>query len=458
VAGERVLVVDDSATIRRVVEGALTMAGYETLLAPDGAEGLAIVQQKQPDLILLDFVMPKMNGYQFCQVLRGIANLKDTPVVLLSAKADKIGEQFVRQKFVVDVVSKPFAPEALVAVVEHVLAKARAETGAGAVVVEDADLPLEMEDDDPASRAAAERAGAARRMAERIADRAIEALGDEVPVGRADEVRKRMIERLSADVLSDLATEIRRLEPGRSGDAVLTGELGRVSMGEVMQLLELQKQTGTLEMQQGAIEIAIGFREGLIDLAQSRGGRHEFLLGRYLLEEDLVSKSDLDLLLKNRAGSKRLLGDQLVKLGYITADDLKRSLSRQTAEVVYEALRWHEGTFRFLHDARRPEAEAARLGLPVATILLEGFRRVDEWRLMERVVGDFDAVFAKDEHALDEKPELAREEALVLDFVNGNRSVREIIEKTHMSSFEVCRVLYTLVHARIIRRRSAAAA
>ncbi len=457
-AGERILVVDDSATIRRVVDGALTMAGYEVLLAPDGQEGLQVVQQKQPALVLLNFVMPRMNGYQFCQILRSIANVRDTPVVLLSARADKVGDQFVRQKLVADVMSKPFSPEALVAVVGHVLEKARARAAGEPETVDveiDASEDLEL---DPTGRAARERAAAARRMAERIADRAIEALGDAAPPDRAAQVRSRMIERLSLDVLADLSTEIRKLEAGRDGDAILQGDLTRVPMGEIMQLLELQKQTGTLEMQQGGVEIAIGFRQGVIDLAQARGGSHELLLGRYLLEEDLVSRQDLDLLLRNRAGSKRLIGDQLVKLGYIAAEELQRALTRQTSEIVYEAIRWHDGEFRFLHGVRRPEAEAAKLGLTVSNILLEGFRRVDEWHQMERVVGDFDAVLARDEMAIEEMPTLGREEALVLDFVNGKATVREVIDRTHMGSFDVCRILYALVHARLIRRRSAAAA
>jgi hypothetical protein len=212
-------------------------------------------------------------------------------------------------------------------------------------------------------------------------------------------------------------------------------------------------------VQRDSVEVSICFRDGVIDLAQSHGGPQEMLLGRYLLEEDLVSKQDLEMLLKNRTG-KRLLGDQLVKLGYILPDDLQRALTRQTSELVYEVLRWRTGTFAFAKDARRPEADAAHLDLPVASILLEGFRRVDEWRLIEEHIDSFDMILVRDDEAIDRmgSGRLTREEALALDFVNGRNTVRDIAERTRMGSFEVSRVLYRLLQVGLIRKRSEKAA
>ena len=66
-AGELVLVIDDSPTIVRVVQLVLTKAGFEVIVAADGEAGLDVARTRAPDLILLDFVMPRMNGYQFCR-------------------------------------------------------------------------------------------------------------------------------------------------------------------------------------------------------------------------------------------------------------------------------------------------------------------------------------------------------------------------------------------------------
>src|ERR1700760_2567958 len=122
-AGERVLVIDDSPTITKVVQLVLTKAGYHVLTAPDGEAGLAAVRAERPDVILLDFVMPRMNGYQFCRELNADAKLRDIPVVLMSAKGDQVGERFVKVMGIVDYITKPFSPEAITAVVTHTIAK-----------------------------------------------------------------------------------------------------------------------------------------------------------------------------------------------------------------------------------------------------------------------------------------------------------------------------------------------
>src|SRR5215203_1930712 len=122
-AGELVLVIDDSPTITKVVQLVLTKAGYQVQTAADGEAGLAQVRAQRPALILLDFVMPRMNGYQFCRELVSDAKLRDIPVVLMSAKGDQVGERFVKVMGIVDYITKPFSPEAITAVVQHSIAK-----------------------------------------------------------------------------------------------------------------------------------------------------------------------------------------------------------------------------------------------------------------------------------------------------------------------------------------------
>src|ERR1043165_6205914 len=122
-AGELVLVIDDSPTITKVVQLVLTKAGYQVATAPDGEAGLAAVRSQRPDLILLDFVMPRMNGYQFCRELVADPKLRDIPVVLMSAKGDQVGERFVKVMGIVDYITKPFSPEAITAVVQHTIGK-----------------------------------------------------------------------------------------------------------------------------------------------------------------------------------------------------------------------------------------------------------------------------------------------------------------------------------------------
>src|SRR6185312_55594 len=119
----RILVVDDSVTLRKVVTGILERHGYEAVAAGDGQMALDALEASEVpiDLVLLDFVMPKMNGFQFCRVVRQSARFANVPVVLMSAKSDKIRDHFVDQTGAVDAISKPFDPQALLTAIEHAL-------------------------------------------------------------------------------------------------------------------------------------------------------------------------------------------------------------------------------------------------------------------------------------------------------------------------------------------------
>jgi DNA-binding response OmpR family regulator len=119
----RILVFDDSPTIRKVVCSILEASAFLAVPAQDGQEALELLVHEKVDLVLLDFVMPRMNGYQFCRELRAKEELKNLPVVLMSAKGDKIRGQFVQQTGAIDAITKPFDAQALVAVIENALRK-----------------------------------------------------------------------------------------------------------------------------------------------------------------------------------------------------------------------------------------------------------------------------------------------------------------------------------------------
>jgi DNA-binding response OmpR family regulator len=81
----KILVADDEPPIREIARELLTAAGYDVLEASDGEEALALAQEKQPDLILLDLIMPKMNGFQFVLEIRKDSRFSQTPILVLSA-------------------------------------------------------------------------------------------------------------------------------------------------------------------------------------------------------------------------------------------------------------------------------------------------------------------------------------------------------------------------------------
>jgi len=436
----RVLVVDDSPTIRRVVTAILERHGHDATAAADGLSALDMLGAKglQVDLVLLDFVMPRMNGFQFCRALRQRPEHAATPVVLMSAKSDKIRDQFVQQTGAIDAITKPFDAQALVAVIEHAMKRLRS----GRVVPSSTALP-DFPDD-----------------------------GDLAPASRA-------------------ASEV----PAR---AVLHGDVAYVPVGAVLQMLQVEQRSGLLVVSNDDCEVRIALHEGLIDFVESRNTAEEFRLGRFFVERGFVTRAELEEVLAQQAAATArvarasdvptssapppkangdgaslldlvdkltddpppsfpmtvpLLGDALVQAGRIGDGELRSALERQSSELVYEVLRWTKGRFELRRDPGL--VSTSKLRLPVAHVVMEGFRRVDEWRLIESRIESFEAVLVRDSMAIDSLGvgALPREEQDVLDLVNGQRTVRDLVAESNMSSFDACKVLYQLLEARLVRRR-----
>ncbi|MDB4937090.1 MAG: hypothetical protein JWP87_4062 [Labilithrix sp.] len=531
----RILVVDDSPTIRRVVSAILERHGYEAALASDGEDALSALQsgEVKADLVLLDFVMPRMNGYQFCRALRADLELSMTPVVLMSAKSDRIRDQFVQQTGAIDAITKPFDAQALVAVVENALRRVNSGLASSARLP---DLDPE-EPPSPPIELETRRTHVAQIVATKLAHIVTRTMGEK-PNASPGELAAALTERLAKDALLEMVEAVHDMERGgeNAGRAVLSGDLGVVPIGAILQLLQVENQTGVLVCRSGTADVVATFRKGLIDLVQSNGAGDEFRLGRYFVEEGILTPVQIDDVMKRRRASeapdagdeappsrvnvrdggaapgtqpseplisvkgpdterddphgrvtmpglptsvatatrpsrvpgslppetepdprRRLLGSALLAYGKITESQLRNALTRQSSELLYEVLRWSKGRFDFRAEPASDVVESAQLGMPVASVVMEGFRRVDEWRVLERTIGSFDAVLVRDDLALRsiDMGTLPAKEKVVLDAVDGERTVRAIIAASHMSSFDACRVLVQFLEARVLRRRTA---
>ncbi len=114
------MVIDDSKTIRLTAEKILQKAGYQVSSAEDGFEALGKIVEFQPDIIFVDIMMPKLDGYQTCSLIKGNASFSATPVIMLSSK-DSIFDR-ARGKVVgsEDYLTKPFTQEDILeAIAKH---------------------------------------------------------------------------------------------------------------------------------------------------------------------------------------------------------------------------------------------------------------------------------------------------------------------------------------------------
>ena len=131
---QKILAIDDSLTLREFIQRSLVRqsADYVIILAKDGTEGLALAASEQPDLILLDFILPDMKGDEVCRQLQSDKRTAGLPVVLMSSSAADIKRTQSEFENVIKAIAKPFTPDLLCSTVAHSLRETSAENSRAA--------------------------------------------------------------------------------------------------------------------------------------------------------------------------------------------------------------------------------------------------------------------------------------------------------------------------------------
>ena len=123
-AGTKVMVIDDSNTIRRSAEIFLKAAGCEVVLAEDGFDALAKIADQHPQVIFVDIMMPRLDGYQTCALIKRNAKFKSTPVIMLSSKDGLFDRARGRMAGSDQYLTKPFTQDSLIEAVNNYIGKA----------------------------------------------------------------------------------------------------------------------------------------------------------------------------------------------------------------------------------------------------------------------------------------------------------------------------------------------
>lgn len=111
---KKILVVDDEAELLKAISILLKTSGYEVITAQDGQEGLEKAKSLSPDLIVLDILMPKMDGYEACRLLKFDEKYKSIPIIMLTAKVQDIDKAMGKKVGADDYITKPFETQDLV--------------------------------------------------------------------------------------------------------------------------------------------------------------------------------------------------------------------------------------------------------------------------------------------------------------------------------------------------------
>jgi two-component system alkaline phosphatase synthesis response regulator PhoP len=126
----KILIAEDERDIRELVNFSLQFGGFAVVQAANGVEAVEQAQKELPDLILMDVRMPKMTGYEACRQMKSMPELRDIPVVFLSAKGQESEIQTGLEVGAEEYILKPFAPDELVKQVQAVLERVATRRGA----------------------------------------------------------------------------------------------------------------------------------------------------------------------------------------------------------------------------------------------------------------------------------------------------------------------------------------
>lgn len=118
-----VLVVDDSATLREMISEVLEKSGLKVIQASDGVEGMEQVQANCPDLVVMDIIMPRMNGYELCRWIKNDPKAQNTPVVMCSTKNEDFDRYWGTKQGGDAYITKPFQARELIETVKKLLQK-----------------------------------------------------------------------------------------------------------------------------------------------------------------------------------------------------------------------------------------------------------------------------------------------------------------------------------------------
>jgi len=118
---KRILIVDDETELVKAIQIRLEQAGYETLVAYDGQEGYEKARKEKPDLIILDLMLPRMDGYKVCGLLKGDTGYSKIPIIMLTARAQDTDEKLGLDLGADAYITKPYRHEVVLAKIKELL-------------------------------------------------------------------------------------------------------------------------------------------------------------------------------------------------------------------------------------------------------------------------------------------------------------------------------------------------
>ena len=424
--------------MRKLAELVLTEAGYKVFTAENGEEGLKLAEENLPSVILVDFIMPRMNGYQFCKMARCNPFLKDVPIILITAKGEDVGEKFTAKFGVVDYFIKPFQPEELLAKVNF-LAKDHETRKASIAAGEEASKEEKTTKPKKESQLRAE-----------------EDFNLTVNTGEAlDRVLKRYFHKEFPFLLQKTVSDILK-QTGviRTDNIVLSGDISSFSFFDILQFIDTTKPTGKLSAYSPVMSSEIYFDRGAIYYATTSRQGISLLSGDIVEKRLNVSRDAFNKAVHTSKETGVPILRAFVKENILSEDQVMNILSDKIFDSVYSTMELENGNFFFEKMPIPENLSDIPIRIKASQLILEGARRVDERRFAAKMFEDNNLVFIRlmTDVAV-EDINLDKNELEIFSLIDGKRTIGDIIKKSSVEEHEAKRILYTLTKVGILKKK-----
>ncbi len=422
---QSILVIDDSQTVRRLAELVLSEEGYEVITANDGDEGLKMAKEQKPSLIIVDFIMPKMNGFQFCKNIRSDESMNEIPIVLITSKGEDVGKGFDEKFGIVQYLKKPFETETLTKTVEEALAGCREasqsdlEETAGdrvpAYAAVEADthtktpgpkitLPtetpfIEITSDKPSEtgeqteeiihhdnsfvniqntednaqgetcpeQPSSEHSGVTENSRP-AADSPVAPVYAVLQENIKSEFRHYFGQELTVLLKNAMVQSLKETDLVKSSRRILSGEVMYISINDVMQYISISGISGKLSVLTDAFNSEIYLEKGQIAYASISRHNHRACLEELILKDGHPEKDEILSVFSEARGSSLRAGDILIKRGLISVEELTDHYSRLSENAVKETVSATSGYF-YIEDVPLPgELQDIKVKIPACGI------------------------------------------------------------------------------------------
>ncbi len=407
-----VLIVDDDRAIQRMLADALTKKGFTVTVERDGEWALKTFEKKPFDAVLLDLLLPALNGYEVARKMRSTIKGKKTPIIMISG----VYKNALHQKE---------------AVHKH---------GAFAFL----EKPLKLGTLYETLRAA-------------LGDRypAQERMTQVVPAQDAGGAP-------AADKLADSAAEEevthveRAVRKGGNSESI-KGSFAHKAFPEVLAEIHRWKGTGALLLRRDKVKKIVYFQDGF-----PRSIKSNLLsecLGRIMVSERMISEAECEESLARMKSSGRQQGTVLIEMGCISPHNLGYALNLQLQRKLWDVFRWQDGDYQF-NQRVMPPPETVNLDMSCAAVIYEGIKKAyDEGRLL-KVAGDLGGFFVHPSqnplYALQDVG-LAEEEQQLLAAADGHKTVATLRALALLPPLETDLFFFAMKCAQMVDLRDHAA-